>query len=357
MQRLLPILFLALFSTGCLANQNIILGTNHGFYISSDSGKTFKNQSSGLHGAHITNLLESSGNYIAGTTFFGAFISENGGQTWTLIKNIPNSVNPITSIKTINEKILIASYCGLYLSEDDGITWKKILSGMIMHLAVSGNTIYADQSLPGKDYLMISNDLGKNWTSELVKMISGRNDSISGLISQGNNIIVGTGFTNTIFSSHNKGLTWSTIQPEFTNFSMSGGVLNGAFLFIEGSSRSPKVSSNGGLSMTTIKAIPWNCGKITFICYGQNVMAVTALDGVFVSNDNGLVGTWKKITSFNPKIEYLSAYHNGNQIIIGTDNGVYISNDNGRSWTYNDVDKNIPNQPDRMDVYAILSTN
>ncbi|HEY2933833.1 MAG TPA: hypothetical protein VGK99_19010 [Acidobacteriota bacterium] len=139
------------------------------------------------------------------------FISNDGGQIWSIIKeSLPADIHALQPIWSITaeslpadiralqpvpaEKVLlVGTRSGLYRSVDNGEAWTRITKGIpfvdisVLRMTEDGS-IYAADSLNGNLY--VSRDAGSSWNA----LTQGNNSSISSLLTgpPGGNIIVGS---------------------------------------------------------------------------------------------------------------------------------------------------------------------
>ena len=118
---------------------------NEGLFKSTDYGETWSLAGTGLSGAitYLTLDPTKSGRLFASTaTAF--YLSENGGQTWTNVMNVPawtitiDPNSPLTTYATARTQ-------GIFRSSDGGHMWQSIEHTVNLLLALSRNADAADQ--------------------------------------------------------------------------------------------------------------------------------------------------------------------------------------------------------------------
>lgn len=178
--------------------------TYGGVFVTTDSGRTWKQQSDGLNGADVFELAQSGdGTLLAGTSH-GIYRWNSG--TWTTddsaaaagsakvdtkrtaaghsgrrghraapgrtakAEDLPTVHGEVTALAVADGTWYAATRQGLFRSTNDGASWEgPILAGLqyggpsgmgtYSALAVTGNTIYASR----RDDIMVSSDRGATW--------------------------------------------------------------------------------------------------------------------------------------------------------------------------------------------------
>lgn len=111
----------------CMASERnlVFAGTSNGFFVSSDSGQTFKN--AGFTGISVKYMAIQNDHVFLGTNF-GLFSSNLQG---TLITN--KDPSPGTGMAVLGNSVMIVSDTGFVFSADQGQTWRTIESGIIIN--------------------------------------------------------------------------------------------------------------------------------------------------------------------------------------------------------------------------------
>ena len=84
--------------------------------------------------------------------------SDDGGQTWTRSRNIPEQTSEAT-LTEVNGKIyMFTRHGGYYVSEDHGTTWgaKQNVSGISYTTSCQMNAITYSKKINGKDAILLS---------------------------------------------------------------------------------------------------------------------------------------------------------------------------------------------------------
>ena len=132
--------------TSLLVKDNLIFACIilDGVRVSTNSGATWSNASSGLPGFQTINCLESKGNAVfCGTSNGGLFKTTNNGVNWVSSSTgIPTNNHTIYSIKTIGNTILFASTYGVYSSTNNGTSWTAFNDGIPAGTQVNNNDLF-----------------------------------------------------------------------------------------------------------------------------------------------------------------------------------------------------------------------
>ncbi len=108
----------------------ILVGTKTGFFMSSDSGKTFSEMDKGLADLEITGAVIVKGKIFVGTANAGLYESPDMGKTWVSLMDKLNCPT-ISSVSTNGSRIFVTSLCtGFHYSDDLGETWNEMNGGL-----------------------------------------------------------------------------------------------------------------------------------------------------------------------------------------------------------------------------------
>ncbi len=168
----------------------VFVGTESGFFVSSDSGQTFTERDQGLNDSEITGIVFLKGKLFLGTANAGLYVSSNFGKSWTSLMNKLNCPT-ISSVKTDGSEIFVTSFCtGFHYSNDFGQTWYERNNGLptvrtTTFLKVSNNRYFLGTEQYGLFYTDTLNDNCK-WSSFL------NNYTVTSLSYINNSLLVGT---------------------------------------------------------------------------------------------------------------------------------------------------------------------
>ena len=113
-------------------SQKILVGTEIGVFISSDSGKTWKSKIEGLPQSPTNVLARNQTRLLCGTRT-GLFVSENKGKNWTKCNGVyPIDITTVRANPFNANQVVAADSVANYLfrSEDGGIFWEAIDLGI-----------------------------------------------------------------------------------------------------------------------------------------------------------------------------------------------------------------------------------
>jgi photosystem II stability/assembly factor-like uncharacterized protein len=127
------------------SGDNIFAGSaSDGVFKSTNNGTSWTTVNSNLTDTHISQLVVLD-NKLFALTLTGVFISDNSGTSWVAD---PSDINNVNCIVAVNEQLIAGTDGnGAYLSVDGGVTWTSLSSGMptdtrIWSLAVSSDSIF-----------------------------------------------------------------------------------------------------------------------------------------------------------------------------------------------------------------------
>jgi hypothetical protein len=218
---------------------------------------------------------------IWGTQYFELYVSNNNGNSWTLLTS--DSVT-VTSIAADSSRILITTNGdGVILSTDSGSTWNYVFTGGYYRAAFinSGDLFVSPYGGPVKR----SSDNGVTW----VTFNTGIPSYISLFsFSSNTNVLFAGSYGAGVLQSTDNGTTWT----------------------------SPFTGMKGNIT--------------SVVSMGNNIYAGTLGDGLFWSSDGGLFWNRTNIGLNDPFIESLALF--GTTIYAGTRSGLYRSVNFGITW-------------------------
>ena len=164
-------------SINCFVMNNGVLfaGINGGVYSSSNDGISWNACNNGLslssydsiyhHPPQVNCLAISGTNLLAGTSFNGAFISNNSGVSWMSIDSGLGSRLSTVGLATIGSNIFAADFGdGVFCSSNNGANWNAVNNGLTNQMV---NTLIANDSslyLGTNIGVFLSTNGGKIWT-------------------------------------------------------------------------------------------------------------------------------------------------------------------------------------------------
>jgi photosystem II stability/assembly factor-like uncharacterized protein len=180
--------------------------------------------------------------YIAERNGPNIFKSTDNGVSWL---KLPVKLPKITSITSNSNGIYIGTYNeGIFLSTDSGVTWENVNNNMpfqqIGHFTVQGANVFAGYT----NGVVISNDLGTNWSW------SGLFNSYGDGIFYGDGILSISAFEDTLFvcsitglfRSKDKGLNWTKVS----SFQANTIIYDGSKYYYLGTDQGVYCSTNNG---------------------------------------------------------------------------------------------------------------
>ncbi|HEY9165233.1 MAG TPA: T9SS type A sorting domain-containing protein [Candidatus Kryptonia bacterium] len=161
----------------CLAANDtyVLVGfLNHGVYLSTNSGGSWRAINSGLDTVSQVNFLTISGeNFLAGTRYGGLFLSTNKGETWTFadptvpFDSLAKHFDNVTALFAKDSEAVAAtlSLTGIRCSRNAGVSWTYVNTNLpgspVVALALNGQSIFAATVDSG---VFLSRNGGTNWT-------------------------------------------------------------------------------------------------------------------------------------------------------------------------------------------------
>jgi hypothetical protein len=317
-------------------DDNIFAATLTGLYRSSDYGSSWTQPSGSIAGMWVTSLIQlSDGSLLAGTRFYGAQRSTDGGNHWQqtqlpasrvqamcwsgtgdlfaaasdgpeqlhglsgskLYRSadsarswtvVPLSASPIYSvIATHDGKLFATTASGIYVSSDNGSSWR--LSSTAFAQGASSLTV--DQ----RGYVYAgsnrSTDGGSTWTSFQISLESAAATALT--IPQNGTVLLGTSgkYGGSIFRSTDDGASWN-------------------------------LTHNGVNMGEQINALT--------VSHSGAILAASSVEGILRSQDGGI--TWINSTLSASSVQSVFVAADGT-IYAGTTGGSFFSSDDGLHWT------------------------
>jgi photosystem II stability/assembly factor-like uncharacterized protein len=330
------------------------------FIFSTGYTQTEWTQTNGPLGGDVQALIEiGPDTLIAGTRLGGFYRSEDGGNTWQHIEELPQAPMLFTGIWDLKQNskgdIFAATSKGVYRSSDKGSTWMAFASGMTNKfteaLAINSADVIFAATRAG---VFRSEDNGETWQEFNTGLTEVSLQAIA--VTPLGDIVVGT--QNGIFISNNNGDNWTEYSEGLTNKwvydvlpvtedTLLAGTLGGAF-----------VSTDHGVNWERADG---QFGVVyTFGSHSDSVI-YTGGGGYFYRSTNyGL--NWAPVTANELELGYTGEIlATPEKLIIGTFfRGVLQSNDSGETWQETNSGLNVTDVRDMLTLpngQFLASTN
>ncbi|HRS01249.1 MAG TPA: T9SS type A sorting domain-containing protein [Bacteroidota bacterium] len=320
-----------------IINNKLIVGTNHGCYISTDMGNSWIPKNNGINFTVKEISFDNDKIYINAPEN-GIFYSSDWGDHWMPIdiKGLPYSDialydvrnNEIWASSTKEEKIGSVTYYygGLFTSTDFGENWQPVMRNsdtlQVRYFSLKGDSIFAIEY--NSWTLIMSPDNGKSWSN--VKITTGNTKVYSMFLKD--SIIFVSGFDGNIYLSTNSGKDWTAKGNELGY--IYDFTYNGHYFFaIDEDAHTIYSSTDMGASWEKI---------YQSIAYA-NPTALSAADGIIyagtpqklaVSSDQGVTWVWNENGLVKSYITAVEAA--GDNIFVGNFSGLFMSSDRGMHW-------------------------
>ena len=246
-------------------------------------------------------------------TIFVMLVAMNANAQWVHVPSF--SSGRYSKLLNYNGAIL-AGGADVYKSTDEGITWN------VYYQQTFPNDISALSNVDGKVWLSSSytnaytTNNGINWTTVNL------NKYVYDFASYNGRIFAGTESWRCFYTT-NMGFNWMVcddISEDVKCFYSAGAN------FLAGTSQSLYYSTNSGTNWNLVQ--PYYLATNAFCGNPSNIFAGT-LVGVWYSTNYGV--NWSQTALNSGNVKALQTY--GNNIIAGTwSNGVYVSSNGGTSW-------------------------
>jgi hypothetical protein len=277
---------------------SVAAGAGSAVDVSRDGGATWERGELETAG-RVTALAMAGSTLLAGTDRDGAFVSLNGGKSWT-----PSGLQGQMVLAVCGDK-LAGTDEGLWLREA-ATKWRKLgLEAVVTALARAGSTIVAGTEDQG---LFVSTDDGASWHKA-----PGVQEGINAIAASGQRLVAGTS-VGRLYESPDGGATWSELPALPTavmSLAIDGErVLAGAYragLFeLVGGSWEP---ANNGLESTNAIDLLWT----------PDGLLVVAMDGLRRLRD----GQWESADSPAPGDPRAATLAEDGQLLMGTSDGLF----------------------------------
>jgi photosystem II stability/assembly factor-like uncharacterized protein len=275
-----------------LMDNNIILLTSAGLFISTFRTREWRDISFGIIAGNVTSFLK-----IGETLFAGGSANRNiyrstdDGINWVASDSGVQSLSNVFALTSVDSVIYAGcNWEGLVQSNDNGVTWKKsILAGDLVYsfLKAKDGAYFGTREkgilfLPSHEAKLtgLNTGLPFNKYTELYPAIN--------VLTSSDSLVFAAVEYRGVFVSKNKGASWAAM--------------------------------NNGLLDSNVQAI----------LFSNGALLAAADKKVFRSVDNGI--SWKESKTKLEGREVLTFAENGKFIFAGTDNGVFLSTDAGLNW-------------------------
>ena len=316
-------------------DNSVFVATENHVFKSDDNLQTWQELDLDTNATILT--LKTFENKIYATTSLGRYyVSENNGESWSLVQNTLTS-SFISDIYVDGGKIITCTSEGLFSSDDLGVTWMVTNDGLnaqsVQAIYVNQDNVFAGTNSNG---LFKLNQTNGSW-STINNGLDGPNArSIFDIIENETGIHIATG--DGVYFSSNGGESWQIkLDPPDVNQSIS--VLNeynGTFLAGPGPNKNDLYISNDNLNTWSIIDIDILSSPTLFesLYFKENIIIVGTADGeLFFSGDLG--ESWREISIdlggffFPYDIELVN-----DLLYVATVRGIVISENLGETWSF-----------------------
>jgi hypothetical protein len=307
------------------------------FFKSTDGGLTWSKRRFGSTAAYVIAVAVDplSPNIVyAGTGNEGIFKSTDYGDNWKSTASRPSgSITHLTLDPTKSGRLFASTGTAFYLSEDGGDTWTNVLNVPAWTITIDPNmptTVYATARTQG---VFRSSDGGHSWqgiNTGLTNLTMGRSAPVIIDPTNPRTLYVGSEGVGGVFKSLDGGDHWFAVNSGLDELSVSGLAMdpwNPAVLYACGRNGVYKTVTGGevqspsiplivtGLQFDRMNAAPGSSYLVNVS--GSNLTSQTSFDVRFVSpgsNESAVALNWQK---------GLAARHD---IPAGTASGVWVIN-------------------------------
>ena len=315
-----------------------------GVFKSTNRGKDWIIQNSGLTNLYITGLIEGrNGIIIASTMGGGVFVSEDRAKTWKESNTGLNHKKVKTIIKHSNNWIILGTYGGgVYISKDDGKTWNQSIKGLyfqdINALSYTNNGYIIAGTQGGGIYA--SRDTGRTW---IIQNTGLGNKFINAFQRDNNGLIYAATNGRGVYNSPNDGLTWTELDTfmtrPYTDTKSSLPDLNVTSMSLNKRNQIIFGTRYGGVFYyDDYEDFTWVSSNIRGTGINSLVNDKKGNNWAFINNNqpqytetNG--ETWDQLDNIlegsNPKLFIIGK---GNLLLYDNKGALYLSKDDGENW-------------------------
>lgn len=303
----------------------IFMGAYRGLYKTHDSGKNWVRLNDSLLAlADIRALLAKGADLFAATYGHGVLHSADSGLSWNPVNNGLNSVW-INCLMVQGTNLLAGTQSGIFISANNGQSWTSANTGFpiplreVFCLGLINNTLIAGTW--GGIYRSVNG--GNSWTSSNSGLT---NPYINSILVKGNLVFIGAGPF--VFASSNEGQSW---------YSASSGLNSGTNVVTLNQQGNDLLAGTegDGVFVSTDDGFSWNDFNFTSAggvncLYADTAVAIAGTwgNGVFILD--GTCCGWNSVNMNS----YVFAFAKKDALMFaGTQvDGVYLSVDSGASW-------------------------
>ena len=358
---------------------------------SADNGVTWDTCSTGLPKSTILSFIMLDDRLGLVGTEDGAYITDNGGDSWSFICNGIDTVDNIDvrGFAARNDTILFSSSDRIWISVDKGETWADFNTAFTFtypeEIGLIGNSVF----LATAKGIFKASFTDRNWTDISTGIVTG---SVAAMLKVGETIFAGGDANGKIYRSDDNGMNWAVSDSGVDYFSIVHSLTFFDSVLLAGCEYQGLVkSTDSGRSWTTFDYktdvarsfietdrklfVGMRQKSIQSLAAGDTVLqeadagleqemlecgcsdpyptviSFTALDGtVFAAlknvgifaYDNNDTGVWHFANNGLSDTNVNALYTVNGILLAGTqDNGIFRSTDRGASWSSSETDLSI----------------
>jgi len=292
--------------------QILYAATGSGFYKTLDGGLSWVRGNEGLTWTSTTSITrDSDGDLYLGTFADGAFLSTDGGQSWSLIEELQplaRNVNDIATVPGNADKLFAGGGTseGVSVSVDGGDSWTRITNGLPANFVLdieidplTPSNMFVAQAASG-DVLFRSTDGGASWVPSQSGITASTVTDIAFDPTSPSTVYAAT--NDGVFASSDGGVNWAAINnglpPGVLVYSVIVNPVSTDRIYA-GTNDGPFISMDAGGTWQRVEDEVTSVGRIAV-----RVLAVSALDADTLHAGTGRVGV-KSYTFAGPGITVL----------------------------------------------------
>ena len=311
--------------------RELYVGSSAGVFCSSDGGYTWKDRSTGLDTAIVTQISLHGNSLFALSTDNRIFTTDDQDGTWSAVEGPGKGT--IFHVAATDNALWVGTEQGLHFSADGGLTWTPSASGMyhpaVGAVATSGpSTLFAGTDRGG---VYRSTDAGSSWSLS-TSGISGSFEARS--ISASGQSVFAASYEAPLLHSGDGGGSWKalTLPGDPAVITVRHGY---AGVFAGSTDGQVFHSTNDGASWTALAAIDNNgqAPSVEAIFVQSGVIYAGTSLGLYRTTDAGT--SWVNTCPALKRsiIRVLSGIADGSVVFAGDYTDLYRSIDSGETWT------------------------